>query len=88
LLLEKVPLLALSAASAAVTMRLQAAGGAVVEYALPLRLGNAVFSYVRYLAKAVWPSRLTILDPYPVSGTGIWRVSATLVSDCNFGDRD
>jgi hypothetical protein len=69
-------------------MRLQAAGGAVVEYALPLRLGNAVFSYVRYLAKAVWPSRLTILDPYPVSGTGIWRVSATLVSDCNFGDRD
>lgn len=79
LLLEKLPLLALSAASAAVTMRLQSAGGAVVEYALPLRLGNAVFSYVRYLAKAVWPSRLTILYPYPVNGLGIWKVSAALV---------
>jgi len=79
LLLEKLPLLALSAASAAVTMRLQAAGGAVVEYALPLRLGNAIFSYVRYLAKAAWPSRLTILYPYPVSGIGIWKVSAALV---------
>ena len=79
LLLEKLPLLALSAASAAVTMRLQAAGGAVVEHAFPLRLGNAIFAYVRYLAKAVWPSRLTILYPYPVSGIGIWKVSAALV---------
>ena len=79
LLLEKVPLLALSAASAVLTMRLQAAGGAVVEYALPLRLGNAIFSYIRYLAKAAWPTRLTIMYPYPMSGIGIWKVSAALL---------
>lgn len=79
LLLEKLPLLVLSAASAVLTMRLQAAGGAVVGYALPLRLGNAIFSYVRYLAKAVWPSRLTILYPYPMNGIAVWKVSLALV---------
>ncbi|MFZ0802861.1 MAG: tetratricopeptide repeat protein [Terriglobales bacterium] len=66
--LEKVPLLALSAASAVVTMKAQRAGNAVgtmVEYPLSLRMENAAISYARYLGKALWPSALSPQYPYP-----------------------
>jgi protein O-mannosyl-transferase len=68
LALEKVPLLALSAASAGVTMKAQRAGNAVgtmVEYPLSLRMENAAISYARYLGKALWPSALSPQYPYP-----------------------
>lgn len=61
-LLEKVPLLVLSAASCAVTMVAQRLGGAVVELqALPLqtRLGNALYACSAYLLKTVWPAGLS-----------------------------
>jgi len=59
LVLEKLPLLLLSAASAVVTMKAQKAGGAVqslFQYSLLLRLETAAISYVGYLVKALWPS--------------------------------
>jgi len=64
---EKVPLLALSAASALVTLKAQAAGGAVRttrQLPMSVRLGNAVISYIRYLEKAFWPSHLALMYPY------------------------
>jgi len=54
LLLEKLPLLFLSAASAVITMEAQKAGGAVKDlarFSLPLRLETTVISYARYLGK-------------------------------------
>jgi tetratricopeptide (TPR) repeat protein len=81
LVLEKVPLLLLSAASAVVTMKAQTGAGAVQafsQHALLLRLENALISYVRYLGKAVWPSKLAVLyvhvGPYPA-----WQVGAAAV---------
>jgi len=68
LALEKIPLLALPAASAVVTVRAQRAGNAVgsmVEYPLSMRMENAAISYVRYLGKALWPSGLSPQYPYP-----------------------
>jgi protein O-mannosyl-transferase len=68
LALEKVPLLALSAASAVITMKAQRAGNAVgsmVEYPLSMRVENAVISYSRYLGKAFWPVHLSPQYPYP-----------------------
>ena len=67
LLLEKLPLFALSAASAIITLKAQIAGGAVRTFAqvpLTARLGNAVVSYLRYLEKAFWPSHLAVMYPY------------------------
>ena len=58
---KRLPFLLLSAASAVVTMKAQKAGGAVQtfsRYSLLLRLETAVISYVRYLGKALWPSKL------------------------------
>jgi Flp pilus assembly protein TadD len=62
LLLEKVPLLALAAASSVVTFLVQRAAGAVLPMErLPLgaRLANAGLSYWRYIGKLVWPLHLS-----------------------------
>jgi len=66
LILEKLPLLALSAAIAFITMKTQRAGGAVQSLASPLlRLETAVISYAHYLGKAFWPTNLVLLYPQP-----------------------
>jgi protein O-mannosyl-transferase len=67
LVIEKLPLLGLSAASAIVTLLVQRAAGAVRDFdVLPLgtRIGNAVVSYTAYLGKLVWPVDLAPLYPY------------------------
>jgi tetratricopeptide (TPR) repeat protein len=82
LVLEKLPLLLLSAASAVVTMRAAKAGGAakaLSEYSLLLRLETAVISSVRYLGHALWPSKLVALYPHPTKLYPTWQVGAALV---------
>jgi Flp pilus assembly protein TadD len=77
-LLEKLPLLALTAASAVVTYHAQNSGGAVVRFpALPLgvRVGNALVSYVRYVSKTVWPQGLCAYYPHPAAGPPAWQVA-------------
>ena len=77
LCLEKIPLFALSAISAFVTMKAQRKGGAVMaaaENAHLLRFENAVLSYALYIKKAVWPSRLVALYPYP-HAIPVWQVA-------------
>src|SRR6202790_1454250 len=64
LVLEKLPLLLLTAASGGVTMRAQRAAGAVQSFAhssLLLRLENTVVSYARYLGKALRLWRIAML---------------------------
>jgi protein O-mannosyl-transferase len=80
LVLEKIPLLALSAASAAITLYAQRAGGAVGStQALPLamRVKNAIYSYLIYVEKTVWPSRLAVFYPHPEGSLALWRVLGT-----------
>jgi protein O-mannosyl-transferase len=79
LCLEKLPLLALSALSAIVTMMAQGTGGAVLSSAAHdprLRLENVIVSYEIYLEKAVWPFRLAALYPYP-HALPTWEVAAS-----------
>jgi Flp pilus assembly protein TadD len=67
LVLEKAPLLALSAASSVITYVVQQRGGATVklEWIPPgLRVENAVLSYVGYLGKMLWPADLAVYYPY------------------------
>jgi tetratricopeptide (TPR) repeat protein len=77
LVLEKVPLFALSAASAAITMRAQQAGGAIrttAEVSFGARIATAVWAYAMYLWKMVWPARLAPLYPHPGSSLALWQV--------------
>jgi tetratricopeptide (TPR) repeat protein len=77
LVAEKAPLLLLSAASAAVTVVAQRAGGAlatVQQYPLGARVANALLSYIVYIRKTVWPFDLAAYYPYP--GTGLsWKAA-------------
>jgi len=67
LVLEKIPLLILSAGSSFMTYLAQRQGGAVMDlarYSLGARLGNALVSYVRYIGKMFWPGGLAVYYPY------------------------
>src|SRR5271167_1729827 len=81
LVVEKLPLFVLSAVSAVITVKAQATGGAMSgplnTYPFLLRLANAIVSYVRYLGKSVWPSRLAFM--YPHSAIAAWQVFAAFV---------
>ena len=75
---EKAPLLVLSAGSAVITWLAQRSGHAFRGASLQVRVGNAMVAYVRYLGKAVWPTRLAALYPHPGSLPG-WQVLASAV---------
>ena len=67
LLVEKLPLLALSAGSAFLTMKAQWANrtlGGLNQYSFPVRIGNTIVVYVRYLSHAIWPTRLAFFYPH------------------------
>ena len=77
LLVEKIPLFALSAASAIITMHAQQAGGAVrsaTEVSFGARFANAINAYAMYLWKMIWPSRLAPLYPHPGDSLAAWQV--------------
>jgi protein O-mannosyl-transferase len=82
LILEKLPFLSLSAASAAITIYAQRAGGAVGStelLPLAMRVKNAIYSYLIYLEKAVWPSRLAVFYPHPEGSLALWKVLGAAV---------
>jgi len=61
LVIEKIPFLLLAAAASWITLRLHRREGTLAA-AMPFswRLKNALYSYVVYLGKAIWPSRLAV----------------------------
>ncbi len=64
---EKLPLFALTVASSIVTFVVQQRGGAVAgldEIPLSLRVANALVSYIAYIGKMLWPTRLAAFYPY------------------------
>ncbi len=81
LILEKIPLLALGAASSIVTLAAQRRGGSVTDLAmLPLkfRAASALVSYAAYIGKMLWPARLAVFYPYPRTLPAAWVVGALL----------
>lgn len=82
LALEKIPLLLLSAASAAITVHVQRTGGAVGAVALlplTMRIKNAIYSYFVYAEKAALPSGLAVFYPHPEGTLALWRVLVVLL---------
>jgi tetratricopeptide (TPR) repeat protein len=82
LALEKLPLLALSAASAMITIQAQQAGGAIrttTEVSFGARIATAIYAYAMYLWKMVWPARLAPLYPHPGNSLAAWQVLVAAV---------
>jgi len=89
LALEKLPLLACSAAGSVLTVIAQQKVSAIrsgAAYPLYLRIENAIFSYADYLWKLIWPTRLAVLYPYPAGGLPIWMMllSVIVLAGCSF----
>ncbi len=75
LILEKLPLLVLSAAACAVTIFAQRSGGSM-RLVLPLgvRLENAIYAYAMYVWKAFWPAWLAVFYPHPGATLAFWKL--------------
>lgn len=81
LVLEKLPLLALCAGSAAITIVAQRTHAIQSFEIYPFggRFANALYSYAAYVCKAFWPMRLAFLYPYPRDGRPVWLVGLALL---------
>ena len=80
LIWEKLPLFALSAISCIITFFVQQHGGTVRSLeAVPLnlRFANALFTYLSYLGKTIWPQNLALIYPYP-SISMFWQIILSL----------
>lgn len=67
LIIEKIPLLAVSAASIAITIYAARTARTIVPMetiSFDQRLANAVVSYAAYLKKLMWPADFAVLYPY------------------------
>ena len=70
LVVEKLPLFALSTAGCVATFLASSAGGAlasVTRFPLPARVANAIWSYAAYLGMTLWPRGLAAFYPHPGS---------------------
>jgi protein O-mannosyl-transferase len=76
---EKLPLLGLAAAAAAITYLVQRHAGAVKSLPLATRLANATLSYAIYIAKTFWPTKLAVFYPYPQSFDFLQLLAAGLL---------
>lgn len=73
---EKIPLLALAAFSCVITIAAQKqALVPLTRIPFLFRLTNAIFSYVSYLGKAIWPARLSVYYPHPISRFSGWELA-------------
>jgi protein O-mannosyl-transferase len=76
LVIEKIPLFLMAAAGGAVTVYVHSREHALTA-TMPFswRFKNAIFSYVAYLGKAIWPAKLAPYYPHP-ENTLSWAVVA------------
>ncbi len=78
LVCEKLPLFALAAPSAVITV-LAHSRGAIRPLPLSLRIANAIGSYLQYVKLAFWPSRLAVYYPHPLLSLRSWSVIVALL---------
>ena len=80
LVLEKIPLIALSAVSSIVTFLAQrGAIGWTEQLPVPARISNALVAYVVYIRQMFWPAGLAVFYPHPESRLPVWEISLALI---------
>ena len=79
---EKIPLFVLVAASCVVTYIVEQSGvpaDSQENVSLNLRMANAPVSYISYIGKMIYPSRLAVLYPHPGDSLQAWQVIVSVV---------
>jgi tetratricopeptide (TPR) repeat protein len=79
LLVEKIPLLAMSLGTCVVTLMVQYGAGSVMDgekYPVGIRVANALTAYVRYIGKLFYPHALAVFYPHPGNTLPVWLILA------------
>lgn len=80
LIVEKIPLIALSAGSSIVTFLAQrGAIGWTEQLPVSARISNAIVTYVVYIRQMLWPAKLAVFYPHPENRLPTWEISLALV---------
>ncbi len=82
LLIEKIPLFALTLLFSIITYLVQQKGGAMRTLeTLPLgsRMANAFVSYIIYMVKMFWPMNLAVFYPHPMRWP-LWKVLGSVIA--------
>ena len=80
LVLEKIPLIVLSAVSSIVTFLAQrGAIGWTEQLPVSERISNAFVAYVVYIRQMFWPAGLAVFYPHPENRLPIWEISLALI---------
>lgn len=83
LLVEKLPFFAAALVAGVVTVMAQEHGEAVrsfVRYPMGERLANGAVSYLAYIGKTLWPTKLACFYPHPHNTIPIWEVAGAVVA--------
>ncbi len=86
-LLEKIPLLALSCGLCVATMLgpKEVASVDVEQVPFWIRMGEAPASFVIYLWQMIWPAGLAVIYPHPEAGLPWWPAALALLGVLSFG---
>lgn len=89
-IIEKIPLLALSAGLCVITVFAQEK--AVSPIPLVARIDNAAVSYIIYLREMIYPTGLVVFYPFPENGLPLWEIIGAFalligISVCVFAAR-
>jgi tetratricopeptide (TPR) repeat protein len=77
--LEKIPMIALSAVSSIVTFVAQkGAVGWTEQLPVTSRMNNAAVSYVTYIWQMFWPVHLAVFYPHPENRLPLWEIISSL----------
>src|SRR6201993_2386801 len=80
LVLEKIPLIVLSAVSSIVTFLAQrGAIGWTEQLPVSARISNALVAYLVYIRQMFWPARLAVFYPHPENRLPIWQISLAFI---------
>ena len=80
LVLEKIPLIALSAVSSIVTFLAQrGAIGWTEQLPVSARISNALVAYVIYIRQMFWPARLAVFYPHPENRLPVLEISLAFI---------
>lgn len=83
LVLEKVPLIVMSFATVIVGIYAARVGGALsissARTPFSLRLENALWSYLAYILKGIWPAGLAIIYPFPQHSYPAWKIACASI---------
>src|SRR4030095_846496 len=81
LVLEKLPLIALSAVSSMVTFLAQrSAIGWTEQLPVSERISTAFVAYVVYIRQMFWPTGLAVFYPHPENRLPVWEISLALTA--------